>query len=132
MLTVASATRRGRRAASQAASWIVTGRRVDQASRRARRGVWAVSASADTVLVRAARSAGTRVASAATAMAAARTTATVGPVTSGGPALPRRPEPGLVNWGAAARPIARPMAAATTASTRYSAMRTPATISGVD
>src|SRR5690606_37623150 len=76
MLATASATRRGRRAATRRASSSETGSRAEMAiSQPERRGGRAASASASTVLERAARNAGTNVAAAATPSATAVTLA---------------------------------------------------------
>ena len=96
-----------------------------------RRGGRAASARAWTVLVRAARTAGTKVATAATASATAVTAPTVDRVSDGAPARPRRPAPGSVSRGAASHPAASPAAAASRARTRYSASSTTATRRGV-
>ena len=72
----------------------------------------AESASAWTVLVRAARTAGTKVATTATPSATAVTRPTVDMVSDGAPALPRRPAPGSVSKGAVSHPTASPAAAA--------------------
>ncbi len=78
MLTVARTTRRGRRAATRNPSSSGTGRRAESAiSHAVRRGGRAESASARTVLVRAARTAGTKVAATATPRATAVTSPTV-------------------------------------------------------
>ena len=67
MLTTPSTTRRGRRAATRSPSSSGTGSRAEIAiSQAVRRGGRAESASARTVLVRAARTAGTKVAATAT------------------------------------------------------------------
>ena len=72
----ASRTRRGRRAATRNPSSSGTGSRAESAiSQAVRRGARAESASARTVLVRAARTAGTKVAATATPSATAVTSA---------------------------------------------------------
>ena len=71
-----------------------------------------MSASALTVLVRAARMAGTSVEASATASATATTRTAVGGVSDGAPGAPTRPAPGLVSSGAASHPAASPAAAA--------------------
>ena len=74
MLIVLSTTRRGRRAATRNPRSRGTGRRAEIAiSQGVRRGGRAVSARACTVLVRAARRAGTKVATTATPSATAVT-----------------------------------------------------------
>jgi hypothetical protein len=132
MLTVASTTRRGRRAATRNARSNGTGSRAEIAiTHGVRRGGRAESARARTVLVRAARMAGTTVARTVTATATAVTSPTVGVVSGGTPARPRRPALGSMSSGAASRPTASPAAAARSATTRYSARSTAATRRGV-
>jgi hypothetical protein len=80
-----------------------------------RRGARAVSASASTVVMRAARTAGTNVPTAATARATATTTAAVGRVIDGLPGLPRRPGPESVSSGAVSDPRTKSTAAAASA-----------------
>ncbi len=132
MLTVASTTRRGRRAAIRNPSSSGTGSRAESAiSQAVRRGARAESASARTVLVRAARTAGTKVAATATPSATAVTRPTVDMVSGGAPALPTRPALGSVSSGAVSHPTASPAAAASRATTTYSARSTAATRLGV-
>jgi hypothetical protein len=88
-------------------------------------------ASALTVLVRAARMAGTSVAARATAIATATTSLASAAVSDGVPGVPTRPAPGLVISGAASQPTAIPAAAASSARTRFSASSTTATRPGV-
>ena len=98
---MASTTRRGRRAATRSPSSSGTGSRAEIAiSQAVRRGARAESASARTVLVRAARTAGTKVAATATPSATAVTRPTVDMVSGGAPARPRRPALGVgEQWG---------------------------------
>ena len=96
-----------------------------------RRGVRAASASALTVLVRAARIAGTSDAASATASATVATSPAMDGVSDGAPGVPTRAAPGLVISGAASHPMASPAAAATSATTRFSASSTTVTSRGV-
>src|ERR1022692_1153541 len=100
MLKALRIARRGRRAANRTPSNNGTGKRVENAIvRPLRRGERAASASARTVLSRDARTAGTRVATIATATATAATNSMVDAVSEGVPALPISPAPGLVRSG---------------------------------
>src|SRR5579864_4903784 len=101
MLITLSTTRRGRRAATRSPSSSGTGSRAEIAIAQAlRRGGRAESARARTVLVRAARTAGTKVAAAATARATAITRPIVARVTGGVPGEPSRAAPGRDSSGA--------------------------------
>ena len=105
MLAALSTARRGRRADSRSPSSSGTGSPADSAiSLARRRGGRAVLASTLTVLVRAARTAGTSVAASATATATPTTSAAAGSVSDGAPGAPTRPAPGLVISGAASQP----------------------------
>ncbi|GAB3966485.1 hypothetical protein GCM10029978_031760 [Actinoallomurus acanthiterrae] len=127
----ASTARRGWRTARRTPSRSGTGRRADSAIRRGeRRGVRAGPLSARTVLVRAPRIAGTRVAAPVTARATTTTIAAEPGVRSGRPAA-RSPALGRAIAGAAAQPATSPTAAAATATSRCSASRTNATSRGV-
>jgi hypothetical protein len=130
--TTPNTTRRGRRAATRRASSNGTGSRAEIAiSQPVRRGGRGEPASALTVLERAARPAGTTVATTATPSATAVTNPTVDTVVDGVPALPMRPAPDSVSNGAVSDPTANPAAAATTATRTYSASSTAATRLGV-
>jgi hypothetical protein len=95
---------------------IGTGRRAESAIvHRARRGGRAASARALTVLVLEARTAGTIVATTATAAATTITIPIVDRSSVGAPGAPTRLAPGFVRSGAASQPMTRPAAAATTA-----------------
>ena len=83
------------------------------------------------MLVRDARTAGTRVAATATATATAVTRPMVYGVSTRAPALPSRPALDSVSSGAVNHPIASPAAAASRATTTYSASSTAATRPGV-
>ena len=131
-LAVLSRARRGLRAISRIPSSSGTGSRRDSLiSAPWRRGRRALSASALTVLVRAARMAGTSVEASATARATATTRPTMDKLNAGAPGVPTRAAPGLASSGPASRPIASPAAAAAKASTRFSASSTTATVPGV-
>ncbi len=132
MLAAPSAARRGRRATSRSPSSSGTGSRLESLiSVARRRGRRAPSASALTVLVRAARRAGTSVAARATASATPITSPAFGRVSDGAPGVPTRPAPGLVISGAASHPASSPAAAAASATSRFSARSTAATTLGV-
>ena len=132
MLAVASTTRRGRRAATRSPSSSGTGSRAETAiSQAVRRGARAESASARTVLVRAARTAGTKVAATATPSATPVTRPTAEMVSGGAPTPPRRPAVGSVSSGMASQPTASPAPAASRATRTYSARSTAATRLGV-
>src|SRR6202000_416480 len=92
-----------------------------------RLGGRATSLIAATVLVRAARMAGTSVAARATASASPMTLIAVRTVSDGAPGAPTRAAPGLVSNGAASAPAARPIAPAKSARTSFSARNIPAT-----
>src|SRR6266511_1298432 len=125
ILTTPSATRLGRRAATRKAISSVMGRRAEIAINQPMRwGGRGESASALTVLERAARTAGMTVATTATASATAVTEPTVDMVIDGVPALPMRPELDSVSNGAVSDPTANPAAAATVATRTYSASST--------
>ena len=132
MLSAASTTRRGRRAATRSPRSSGTGSLAESAiTQPLRRGGRAASASARTVLVRAARTAGISVAATATASATAITVPTADMVSGGAPVRPRSPALGSVSSGAASHPSANPAAAASRATTTYSARSTAATRPGV-
>jgi hypothetical protein len=96
-----------------------------------RPGARATSLIAETVLVRAARMAGTTVATSETASASPTTSITVVAVSDGAPGAPTRAAPGLVSNGAASDPTTSPITAASSARTRFSARNIAATTPGV-
>ena len=132
MQAALSSARRGRRATRRSPNSSGTGRwrdsRISPARRRGRR---TGSASALTVLVRAARMAGHSVAAMATTRATPTTSPAVGSVSDGAPGAPTRPAPGLVISGAASRPMASPAMAAASARIRFSAISASVTMPGV-
>ena len=83
------------------------------------------------MLWRAARMAGTDVATSATPRASATAKSTVEKVSDGALGAPRRPAPGPSTSGAASHPASRPMAAAHRPTSAYSNSRTTATNRGV-
>jgi hypothetical protein len=112
MLTALSAPRSGRRAISRMPSRSGTGSSAEIASNSARRrGGRASSASACTVLSRAARRAGTSVAATATATAIATGRAIVAGVSVGAPGAPTSPAPADAITGVSSRPAIVPRAA---------------------
>ncbi len=132
MFAALSSARRGRRATSLSPNSTGTGRPADiLISAPRRRGGRATSLIAATVLVRAARMAGTSVAARATASATPMTSIAVTAVTDGTPGAPTRAAPGFVSSGAASDPATSPAAAASSASARFSARNIAATIPGV-
>ena len=132
MLKTLSRSRRGRRATSRVPSRSGAGKRVENLiTPSRRRGRRAESVSAATVLWRAARIAGTKVATIATPTAMAVTIATVVPVTLGAPAAPSRPAPGPSTNGAASHPMTRPTMAAHRPTSTCSNRSTTATSQGV-
>ena len=96
-----------------------------------RRGGRAESSSAATVLCRAARMAGTNVATIATASATATTKPTVVPLRDGALGAPRRPAPGLSINGATSCPTSSPIPAAHRPTSTCSNRSTTATNRGV-
>ena len=132
MLAVLSRARRGLRATSRSPNSAGTGSLLDSLiSAPWRRGGRAESASALTVLDRAARMAGASVEASATTSATPRTATTISGVSEGAPGAPTRAAPGLVSSGAASHPAVSPAAPATSARTRFSARNVAAIRPGV-
>ena len=130
--TRVNSMRRGLRAASRSPSSNGTGRWAATATRSGRRfGTRAEFASADVVLVCAARMDGIQAANNARATANATTKPTPAQLKDAAATLPTSPAPGLATSGAARYPAASPTAAPTSARLRYSSSSTPATSRGV-
>ena len=132
VLAALSTARRGLRAAIRSPSSTGTGSLLERLiSAPWRRGGRAESASALTVLDRAARTAGASVEASVTMSATHRTATTISGVSEGAPGAPTRAAPGLVSSGAVSHPAISPAAPAISARTRFSARNVAAIRPGV-